>query len=67
MFNKLCCDIPFPFFLELYSKSYFEAGRRLKVRSILDVCEELEAKPDAKIALLGNFYSFATSNALVVV
>ena len=55
MFNKLCCDIPFPFFLELYSKSYFEAGRRLKVRSILDVCEELEAKPDAKRALLGNF------------
>ena len=51
MFNKLCCDIPFPFFLELYSKSYFEAGRRLKVRSILDVCEELEAKPDAKRAL----------------
>ena len=54
MFNKLCCDIPFPFFLELYSKSYFEAGRRLKIRSILDVCEELEAKPDAKRALLYN-------------
>ena len=54
MFNKLCCDIPFPFFLELYIKSYFEAGRRLKVRSILDVCEELEAKPDAKRALLYN-------------
>ena len=39
----------------------------MKVRSILNVCEELEAKPDAKRALLGNFYSLAMDNALVVV
>ena len=57
----------FYFTKKLYNKSYFESGRRLKVRSILNVCEELEAKPDAKRALVGNFYSLATDNALVVV
>ena len=29
---------------------YFEAGRRLRMRSILEVCEQSEIKPDAKIA-----------------
>ena len=41
--------------LKLYNKSYFEAGRRPKNRSILGVCEDFAGKPDAKRALLGNF------------
>ena len=41
---------------KLYSKSYFEAGRSGAKRSILDVCEHLRRKPDAKRALLGNFF-----------
>ena len=34
---------------------YFEAGRRPKVRSIQEVCEELEAEPDAKRTNKNNF------------
>ena len=35
---------------------YFEAGRRLRVRSILCVCEQPESEPDAKRAKLATFY-----------
>ena len=48
-------DRPF-YYRELYNKSYFEAGRRPRNRSILIVCEDFEGKPDAKRALLGNFH-----------
>ena len=40
---------------KLYNKSYFEAGRRPRKRSILSVCEHFEGKPDAKRALLDGF------------
>ena len=36
---------------KLHSNSYFEAGRRDEKRSILDVCEHSQLKPDAKRAL----------------
>ncbi len=39
-----------------YSKSYFEAARRLQIRSILYVCEDFADKADAKRALLYTFY-----------
>ena len=44
------------YYRELYNKSYFEAGRRPRNRSIRIVCEDFEGKPDAKRALLGNFH-----------
>ena len=40
---------------KLYNKSYFEAGRSPRKRSILNVCEHSEDKPDAKRALLDGF------------
>ena len=42
---------------KLYNKSYFEAGRRPRNRSLLGANEDFEDEPDAKRALLGNFYS----------
>ena len=39
-----------------YHKSYFEAGRRARNRSILGVCEDFEVKPDTESALLGAFF-----------
>ena len=44
------------FFKELYNNSYFEAGRSPRKRSLLSVNEHFEDKPDAKRALLGNFF-----------
>ncbi len=41
--------------LKLYNKSYFEAGRRLRKRSLLGANEHFEGKPDAKRALLDSF------------
>ena len=41
--------------VKCYNASYFEAGRRLRVRSILGVCEQPEIKPDAKRAVLEYF------------
>ena len=41
---------------KLYNKSYFEAGRRPRKRSLLDVNEHFEDKPDAERALLGSFF-----------
>ena len=41
--------------LKLYNKSYFEAGRSPKNRSILGVCKDFAGKPDAKIALFDYF------------
>ena len=35
---------------KLYNVSYFEAGRRLRNRSLLCVNEDFEVKPDAKRA-----------------
>jgi hypothetical protein len=46
-------------FQELYNKSYFEAGRRPRNRSLLGANEDCEGKPDAKRALLDNFSLFA--------
>ena len=40
---------------KLYNKSYFEAARSLKKRSLLGVNEHFSGKADAKRALLGNF------------
>ncbi len=37
-------------FGKLYNVSYFEAGRRLRNRSLLCVNEDFEVKPDAKRA-----------------
>ena len=42
-------------FKKWYNKSYFEAGRRLRKRSIQEVCEHSEGKLDAKRALLEEF------------
>jgi hypothetical protein len=42
---------------KLYNKSYFEAARSLKKRSLLGVNEHFSGKADAERALLGNFYS----------
>ena len=47
------------YFEKLYNKSYFEAGRSPRNRSILGVCEDFEDKPDAKRALLDSFYFIA--------
>ena len=41
---------------KFYNKSYFEAARSLRNRSILDVCEDSENEADAERALLDNFY-----------
>ena len=49
-----CC----PSTQNCYNKSYFEAGRRLRNRSIPSVCEDFENKPDAKRALLERFLEF---------
>ena len=46
--------------LKFYNKSYFEAGRSPKNRSILGVCEDFEDKPNAKRALLENFNDYST-------
>ena len=51
---------------KLYNKSYFEAGRSPRKRSILGVCEHFEDKPDAEIALLGDF-ALLYGNVLVYV
>ena len=44
--------------IKLYNKSYFEAARSARNRSLLDVNEDFERKADAKRALLGNFTIF---------
>ena len=44
------------YFEKLYNKSYFEAGRRPRKRSLLGVNEHFEGKPDAKRALLDSFF-----------
>lgn len=41
-----------PFYKDLYNKSYFEAARGAKNRSLLGVNEDFELKADAKRALL---------------
>ena len=51
------------FFKELYNNSYFEAGRSPRKRSLLSVNEHFEDKPDAKRALLGNFFLLYFPNA----
>ena len=43
------------FFIKLYNKSYFEAARGPRVRSIQKVCEQPEGEADAERALLDNF------------
>ena len=43
--------------VKLYNASYFEAARRLRVRSLLGVNEQPEIKADAKRAALYEFYS----------
>ena len=40
---------------KLYNKSYFEAGRSPRKRSLLEVNEHFEDKPDAKRAFLFGF------------
>ena len=40
----------------LYNKSYFEAARSLRNRSILGVCEDFEDEADAERALLYRFF-----------
>ena len=47
------CDNPF--ILKLYNKSYFQAARRLKKRSLLSVNEHFSDKADAERALLDGF------------
>ena len=48
-----------PHLPKVYNKSYFEAGRRPRNRSLLEANEDFEGKPDAKRALLGSFdYQF---------
>ena len=39
----------------MYNKSYFEAARRLRNRSLLSVNEDFEDKADTKKALLDFF------------
>ncbi len=53
------------FFMNLYNKSYFEAARRMKKRSLLGVNEHFSDKADAKRALLDRFsfiVGFGTEN-----
>jgi hypothetical protein len=40
---------------KLYNKSYFEAGRSLRSRSLLSANEDFEGEPDAERALLDGF------------
>ena len=55
-----------PFVKKVINGRDFEAGRRLRARSILNVCEQPEIKPDAKITPLEYFlrlgcgYEFVT-------
>ena len=51
--QRIRCDNPF--ILKLYNKSYFEAARRLKKRSLLYVNEHFSDKADAERALLDDF------------
>ena len=56
---------------KLYNKSYFEAGRCPRKRSLQSVNEHFEDKPDAERALLYGFYnhsyiSFQVSRAEIV-
>ncbi|MBQ3249052.1 MAG: hypothetical protein IJB03_05250 [Alistipes sp.] len=44
------------FSLNLYNKSYFEAARRMKKRSLLGVNEHFSDKADAKRALLDRLF-----------
>ena len=46
------------YFKKLYNKSYFEAGRRARKRSLPSVNEHFEVKSDAKRALLDSFFLF---------
>ena len=46
------------YFKKLYNKSYFEAGRRPRKRSLPSVNEHFEGKPDAKRALLDSFFLY---------
>ena len=48
--------LPFVIFEKFYNKSYFEAARRPRNRSLLDVNEDSEVKADAERALLESFY-----------
>ena len=41
---------------KLYNKSYFEAARRLRNRSLLDVNEDFSDKADAERALLDSLF-----------
>ena len=41
-----------PFYKDLYNKSYFEAARRARNRSLLGVNEDFELKADVERALL---------------
>lgn len=45
---------------KLYGVSYFEAGRRLRNRSLPSVNEDFETEPDAEIATQDNFYLIFT-------
>ena len=49
-------------FKKLYNKSYFEAGRRPRKRSLHSVNEHFEVKPDAKRTLLDNFLKVVNSH-----
>ena len=44
------------FSLNLYNKSYFEATRRMKKRSLLGVNEDFRGKRNDKVALLDSFF-----------
>ena len=45
----------------MYNKSYFEAARRLKKRSLLGVNEHFSDKADAKRALLDSFFIYMSA------
>ena len=54
------------YFEKLYNKSYFEAGRRPRKRSLPSVNEHFENKPDAERALLYSFsVTFAQVNRII--
>ena len=48
------------YFEKLYNKSYFEAGRSPRKRSLPSVNEHFEGKPDAERALLDSFFFLFT-------
>ena len=54
-------------FEKLYNKSYFEAGRRPRKRSLLFVNEHFEGKPDAERALLDSFFFIGVMGAISVI